>query len=129
MTGLRLSRLGKTWLIDIDGVLVRHNGHKQCGHKQGGDQLLPGVTEFFARLEPDDRVVLLSARSEAEREATLAALERFGLRWDHALFGLPTGERICINDRKPSGLTTSLAVNLDRDAGLGGIDVVIDPHL
>lgn len=124
MTGLRLSRLGKTWLVDIDGVLLRHNGHKL-----GGDELLPGAAEFFAQLGPEDRVVLLSARTEAERDATLAILQRSGLRWDHALFGLPTGERICINDMKPSGLLTSLAVNLPRDSGLGGIGVVVDPDL
>ena len=31
------------------------------------------------------------------------------------VYGLPYGERILINDRKPSGLPTAIAVNTDRD--------------
>ena len=34
------------------------------------------------------------------------------------LTGMPTGERILINDIKPSGLRTALAINVKRDEGL-----------
>ena len=36
------SNLNKTWIFDLDGTLVIHNGYK-CGE----DTLLPGVKEFF----------------------------------------------------------------------------------
>ena len=35
------------------------------------------------------------------------------------IFNLPMGERIVMNDRKPSGLEMSVAINLDRDKFVG----------
>ena len=121
---LTLSPLPHTWLIDVDGTVVRHNGHKD-----GGDVLLPGVRDFWRGLPDGDVVILLSARTEAERPATLAFLEGEGLRFDRAVFGLPSGERVLINDAKPSGLTTALAISVGRDEGLGGCVWRVDPAL
>lgn len=42
MTRLSLSSLPHTWLIDIDGTLLKHNGYKE-----GGDELLEGVLDFL----------------------------------------------------------------------------------
>ena len=39
----RLSPLGKTWILDIDGTIVKHNGYKIDGH----DTLLLGAKEFL----------------------------------------------------------------------------------
>jgi hypothetical protein len=124
--GLRLclSPLPHLWLIDIDGTVVIHNGHLG-----GQDSLLAGVAAFWKHIPPGDTIVLLSARQDAWREPTLAWFGAQGLRFDQALFGLPTGERILINDKKDSGLETALAVNLARNAGLSGIDVMIDFNL
>ena len=113
---LTLSALGHTWLIDLDGTVFKHNGHLA-----GVDELLPGVREFWAALPPADTVILMSARAECFREQTLANITAAGLRFDHALFNLPHGERILLNDSKPRGLQTAIAVNLRRDAGLGGL--------
>lgn len=124
MSGLSISSLPHTWLIDVDGTVLRHNGHKM-----GGDELLPGVRELWASIPPEDVVVLLSARTQEEMPATLAFLRAEGIRFDHTLFGLPKGERIVINDCKPGGLNTAVAVNVARDAGLGGLTVTLDPSL
>ena len=121
---LTLSSLPKTWMIDIDGTVLPHNGHLS-----GTDALLPGVTELWARFGAQDRVILMTGRSEDHRAATLAVLRDAGLRWDEALFGLPVGERILINDAKPSGLCTAHAVCVPRDAGLGGVTVTVDKSL
>ncbi|MDB5430668.1 MAG: hypothetical protein JWP35_1784 [Caulobacter sp.] len=119
-----LSALAHTWLIDLDGVVCPHNGHLR-----GDDSLLPGAEAFWAAIPDGDTIILLSARAEAHKAAALALLAAHGLRVDHALFGLPTGERILINDAKPSGLVTALAVNLGRDEGLGGVVVEVSPDL
>lgn len=37
------------------------------------------------------------------------------IRYDHIIFDAPYGERIVVNDRKPSGLGMSVAVNIERD--------------
>ena len=124
MTELVLSCLPKTWLIDIDGVILKHNGYKQ-----NGEILLPGVKQFWHQISREDFVILLTARTEEMREATLALLDNHGLRYNMAIFGVPTGERICINDQKVSGLLTSYAVNLERDCGLNNLKVVKNPDL
>ena len=121
---LLLSALGHTWLIDLDGVVCPHNGHLR-----GDESLLAGVREFWAAIPAGDCVVLLSARGSEHRSAALALLAAEGLRVDHALFGLPHGERILINDAKPSGLRTALAVNVVRDVGLEGIAFEVSPDL
>ena len=121
---IRVSTLAHTWLIDVDGTVLAHNGHLQ-----GEDRLLPGVREFWRLIPDGDVVILLSARKESEREATLARIEAHGLRYNQAIFGLPTGERILINDSKPGGLVTALAVSVARDAGLEAVGVAIDPTL
>ncbi len=66
---------------------------------------------------------------EAEKPATLAFLRAHGLRFDHAIFNLPTGERVLINDAKPSGLATALAVNVPRDAGLSAMEICVNDAL
>lgn len=124
MTTVTLSPLAHTWLIDLDGCIAPHNGHLT-----GPDTLLPGVREFWATIPADDRIVLLSARAERHRDAALAFMAAEGLRVDHALFGLPTGERVLINDAKPSGLPTAHAINVTRDGGLGHVAVEVSPDL
>jgi len=124
MTSLRLSTLPHTWLIDVDGVIVPHNSHLR-----GDESLLPGVRELWATIPAEDRIVLLSARGEEHRVATLTLMEAHGLRVDHTLFGLPPGERILINDTKPGGLRTALAIDVARDAGLADIVVELSPDL
>jgi 23S rRNA G2445 N2-methylase RlmL len=55
----------------------------------------------------------------ATRTTTGQMTERFlaenGIRYDHIICNAPFGERILINDSKPSGLQTAVAVNIDRD--------------
>lgn len=121
---LVLSPLPKSWLLDFDGCVVRHNGYLQ-----GGDELLAGVVEFWRSIPATDHVVIMSSRSEAERQAITEFLSARRLRVDHMILGLPHGERICVNDMKPSGLRTAVAVNVPRDGGLGLISYVIDRSL
>lgn len=108
------SPLAKTWIFDVDGTLVKHNGYKIDGY----DTLLPGVAEFFRDLSPADKVVLLTAREDQLLEDLKNFLDANGIRYDHIVTGMPFGERILVNDRKPSGLDMSFAVNKDRDAEL-----------
>lgn len=124
MTTLRLSTLPKTWVFDVDGTLVIHNGHL----RPQGDELLPGVKEFFASLPAQDAVVLLTARKKELGPALEAFLTANGIRYDAILYGMPAGERILVNDCKPSGLLTAVAVNKKRDDELS-IHTVLDESL
>lgn len=106
-----LSTLPKTWIFDLDGTLVKHNGYKEDGR----DTLLSGAREYLAGIPPEDKVIILTSRTEECRGMTVRFLEENGIRYDGILFGMPMGERILVNDRKPSGLDMAVAVNLDRD--------------
>lgn len=108
---IKVSPLGKTWIFDIDGTLVKHNGYKT----DGKDTLLEGVREFFAEIPDTDFVILVTSREEQYRDITEEFLAENGIRYNCIVYGAPYGERILVNDRKPSGLETSLAINTDRD--------------
>ena len=60
-------------------------------------------------------VIILTSRTEEYREQTLNFLRENGVRCDHIIFSAPYGERILVNDNKPSGLRTALVVETDRD--------------
>lgn len=108
---LEFSPLAKTWILDVDGTLVKHNGYKIDGY----DTLLDGVKDFFETLSPADKVVLLTARKEEFLPALKDFLVKNNIRYDFLLTDMPMGERILVNDRKPSGLDMSFAINKNRD--------------
>ncbi len=118
---MKVSTLGHTWLIDIDGTILKHNGHLT-----GNEKLLPGVQEFWSKLPEKDFIILLTARSQEHWQSTLEFIREQGLRFDHAIFNLPTGERILINDIKPSGLDTAIGINIERNTGLSNIKIDLD---
>lgn len=108
------SGLGRTWFFDIDGTLLKHNGWLD-----DPDELLPGVREFFDQLPVTDVVVLTTARSGfLHRQQTLDFLRDNNIRFNYAIFDLPVGERIVVNDIKPHGLHTAIGVNVKRNKGL-----------
>ena len=111
---LELSTLAKTWILDIDGTLVKHNGYKIDGY----DTLLEGVKEFFEKISPDDKIVLLTARKEEYLPALKDFLAKNNIRYDYLLADMPMGERILVNDNKPSGLKCAYAVCKKRDEEL-----------
>lgn len=113
MADLVLSALGHTWFLDLDGTLLRHNGHLT----EEGDTLLPGALDLVAQIPAGDLVVIVTSRDATHRPATAAFLAENGVRYDHIIFGAPYGERIVVNDAKPSGLQTAMSVNVSRDQG------------
>ena len=113
MKELILSPLGHTWFLDLDGTLVKHNGHLTDGE----DTLLPGADALLSQIPADDLVVIVTSRAEAYREATEQFLADRRIRYDHIIFEAPFGERIVVNDAKPSGLRTAVSVSVRRDQG------------
>ena len=108
------SNLAKTWILDVDGTIVKHNGYKIDGY----DTLLEGVKEFFATIPETDKIILLTARNEEYLEKLKVFLQDNDIRYNYILTDMPMGERILINDRKPSGLNMAYAMNKDRDSAL-----------
>lgn len=108
---IKVSPLNKTWILDLDGTIVRHNGYKL----DGGDTLLSGAEEFFQGIAQEDMVIFVTSRSRELAAQTEEFLKRHGIRYDAIVYGAPYGERILVNDKKASGLATAIAVNTERD--------------
>ena len=114
MDKLALSTLGHTWILDLDGTIVKHNGYKVDGE----DSFLPGAEEFLKSIPEKDMIVFVTSRTDEFREQTEQFLKDNGIRYDHIIFNAPYGERILINDDKPSGLGMSFSYSMKRDAGI-----------
>ncbi len=108
---LVLSSLGHTWILDLDGTIVKHNGYKI----DGVDTFLPGAKVFLNQIPEGDLIVFLTSRTDEYKDITLKFLSDNQVKYHHIIFNAPYGERILVNDDKPSGLHCSYAVNLIRN--------------
>jgi hydroxymethylpyrimidine pyrophosphatase-like HAD family hydrolase len=111
-----LTTLPKSWFIDLDGTILKHN----LEYMEVKDKLLPGVKKFWKKnIHPGDTVILVTNRISKARKKTEQFLKKQGIRYDLLICGLPNGERVCINDIKPSsGLKTAVAINITRNLGV-----------
>lgn len=123
-SNLILSPLAHTWIFDFDGTLVVHNGYKT-----GPDEWLPGALEFLKSIPGEDVIIILTAREKAAREKTETFLRDSGVRYNYLFFEIPMGERILLNDDKPSGLPCAYAIRPRRNQGLAHLKLVIDNNL
>ena len=124
MTELILSSLGHTWVLDLDGTIVKHNGYKIEGH----DSFLENAEKFLSSIPSEDMIIFITSRTEDYKGITEQFLKDNKIRYDHIIFGAPYGERILLNDRKPSGIAMAYAVNMDRDEGLS-VKILIDENM
>ena len=111
MAEIVLSTLPHTWIFDIDGTLVKHNGYLMAE----GDTLLDGVAEFLESIPEKDMIILITARPSEVRDRTEKFLRENNIRYDHIIFDAPVGERIIVNDNKPDGLVMAYAIERTRD--------------
>lgn len=108
---LVLSALPKTWILDLDGTIVKHNGYKL----DGKDTLLDGAKEFLSQIQPEGMVIFVTSRKKEYMDITEKFLSEKNIRYDHIIYEAPYGERILVNDRKPSGLKMAYAIDSERD--------------
>ena len=111
---LSLSKLPHTWILDLDGTIVKHNGYKL----DGKDSLLEGAKEFLASIDENDQIFFFTSRSDEMSECTEAFLKNHHIGYKGILYNIPYGERIVINDNKPSGLEMAIAVEKERDSSI-----------
>lgn len=115
----------KTIFCDIDGTIFGHSG-SMTGILLDPEVLLPGVQEKFNDWDGKGyNIVLTTGRKESSRAHTEQQLRAAGLFWDHLIMGLGGGPRVLINDIKPydPDTPTAVAINLERDKGLGEVNV------
>lgn len=63
-------------------------------------------------------IIFITSRKIEEKVNLEQFLIKNDLRFNYIIFNAPMGERILINDTKPSGLKTAYALNKTRNASL-----------
>ena len=121
---ITLSTLGHTWLLDLDGTIVEHNGYKIFGE----DRFLDGAEEFLKSIPEGDMIVFITSRKNEYKALTEKFLKDHKVRYDYIIYEAPYGERVLINDKKPSGLCMGYVLNKGRNEDVS-IDICIDKKL
>lgn len=112
--------MGKTYFIDVDGTIVPYLTYEQLDEMLNDtktEQLLPGVKELWNTFQPDDRIIITTARYERHRQFTEAIFKENNLIYSVLLMDLPNGPRILINDTPDILYKKAIAVNVQRNAG------------
>lgn len=121
---LLISGLGHTWILDLDGTIVKHNGYMT----EHGDEFIGGALDFLNSIPENDMIIILTSRKEEYRDRTISFLKKNNVKYDYILFGCPYGERVLVNDAKESGLKTVASILLKRNEG-NYPEIVIDNGL
>ncbi len=107
-----------TLFIDIDGVLIENSGQyfsPRWGETKGIRDNIDAVNRLYASGKV--QVILTTSRRSTYRQATLAQLEREGVRYHTILFDLHHGRRVVINDYSATNPYRSCdAINIRRNA-------------
>lgn len=113
---------GKTYFIDIDGTIVKHISNDDIDNMLNNgtmfeEVLLPGVHQLWDKFQPNDKIVITTARKESHRQITEKIFSQNNLRFDLLIMDLPSGQRILINDSPDSLYKKAIAINVKRDGG------------
>jgi dTDP-glucose pyrophosphorylase len=116
------SQKPKTIFCDIDGTLIQHQ-HSISEALRVEPKLLQGVREKLNQWDSQGHtIVLVTARKESTRAATVAQLEFLGIAYDQLLMGVTSGNRVLVNDKlSESDNDRALAVNVVTDQGFDSV--------
>ena len=113
----------KTIFLDIDGCIFKHKGNLSNQILEI-TELLPGVTEKINEWNAEDhKIILVTGRKESMRKFTEEQLLKHGIFYDQLIMGITGGERVLINDTKPTKklIPTAVAITVERNKGLKSI--------
>ena len=112
----------KTYFIDVDGTIVKHVSNEDLDNILETNQLfeeilLPGVHQLWSQFQPEDKIIITTARRESHRVLTEKIFSSNNLRFDSMIMDLPSGPRILINDTPDSLYKKAIAINVKRNDG------------
>lgn len=114
----------KTIICDIDGTLVTHDDPHEVSKSNYKMKVLIGTIEKLLEWERKGyNIILLTGRKESMRKVTENQLREIGIFYDQLIMGVGGGTRYLINDRKPEGNDSAFAINVERNLGIGGINI------
>jgi hypothetical protein len=119
-----------TIFLDIDGCIFEHLGsldsiyNSWYNFTESEDYLLPNVTKKIGEwCDKGYRVILTTGRPESMRDLTQTQLDYFSIPHDLLIMGLTNAPRVLINDIKSDGTVSAIAISLERNKGLGDIEL------
>jgi len=111
------SKHSPTIFVDLDGVLVLHQGPPWYT----GLEVLPGVKDTLKKWwNSGAQIIIVTGRPECTRAELVRSLRDEGLYYHQLIMGLTSGNRYLVNDRKPyaEDKNTAIAINVTRNKGL-----------
>jgi hydroxymethylpyrimidine pyrophosphatase-like HAD family hydrolase len=119
-----------TIFIDLDGTLIFHNSGLSLDGKSIG-KVVPIDINIFDKLtkfqKSGGKVIVTTARPANSNSSLISQIESFNFKPDQIIFGLTGGQRLLVNDIKPTAPhnRSALSVNIARNSG----DFVIPDEL
>lgn len=111
-----------TIFIDLDGTLIFHNSGLDLNGKEI-EKVVPVNIDIFTKLskfqQSGGKVIVTTTRPANSNSSLISQIESFGFKPDQIIFGLTGGQRLLVNDIKPSAphIRTALSMNIARDSG------------
>jgi mannose-6-phosphate isomerase-like protein (cupin superfamily) len=115
----------KTIFCDIDGTLFEHTGDIVKNYINT-PKILQNVIETFKSWDKGNfTIILITGRKESTRKYTEEQLRQMGIVYDQLIMGLPNGDRVIINDKKPNHpRNTAYSINVVRNKGFENLDLI-----
>ena len=114
----------KTIFCDLDGTLVKHRNPVEAQNPDLELEVLPGTHDKLREWDSKGYyIIITTGRKISARESTKKQLQRAGIFYDQLIMGFGGAFRYIINDRKPNGTDAACVHNIDRNKGIGDLDI------
>lgn len=113
----------KTIICDIDGTLTQHRGNLSKTLLEEPTTIDGTIQKINEWDRKGYRIILITGRKESMRQSTETELTKLGIFYDQLIMGVGGGPRHLINDMKQDGTITAFAHNLERDKGIGNLEI------
>jgi len=112
-----------TIFLDLDGTVLKH-AHHYYESEEIRPELLDGVLDRINKwIVSGHKIVITTARREANRQTVEAQLKELGLHWDYMVMDVSKGKRFLVNDKLQSfDEDRATGINIITDSGFDSID-------
>jgi len=111
-----------TIFLDLDGTILRH-AHHYDDSESVSPELLYGVLDRLNKwIVAGHKIVITTARREANRHAVETQLKELGIHWDYMVMDVSKGKRFLVNDKlQISDEDRAIGINVITDSGFDAI--------
>jgi len=111
-----------TIFLDIDGTILEHVENPLNESPTALEGAADKVWKWHCM---GFQIILVTGRPESMRSLTEKDLSSTGFVYDDLLMGIGQGHRILVNDIE-DGLDKAHAINVDRNVGVGNVNITLD---